>query len=75
MKAVFEIAFLDGELEVDEADVEIVVPLLSDQVIEGHGIQTTFSMKNCIRFYKTDKTRDDGRPIFRPKTEEIVMRE
>jgi hypothetical protein len=66
-KALFKLAFLVGELEVDSKDKDINIPLIKfsneTKVVDGR-IMTVFG-NNIILFHRTKKVENDM-PVFEP---------
>ncbi len=61
--AVFQIAFLEGELEVDSKDDIVRIPVIKEQKMINWKMQTMFDMKDIIIFKRTDR-KINGKPLF-----------
>ena len=64
-KALFQLAFLEGSIEVNSKENMVVVPLIVGQIEYEGKAMTVFSTSNNITFQRT-KRKSRGMPIFEP---------
>ena len=69
MKVIFEVAFLRGELEIEDDREEYIIPIIYDFKFNKKGM-CAIDASHSITFYKTDEVVDDM-PLFKAKGDEI----